>query len=56
MHYYKLGETSGPSIADSAGNANGTITGGNFGQTGPVANDPTTAVSFNGTSSSGSSP
>ena len=56
MHYYKLGEKSGPSIADSAGNANGTVSGGTFGQTGPVANDPTTAVSFNGTSDSGAIP
>ncbi|MFZ1996062.1 MAG: N,N-dimethylformamidase beta subunit family domain-containing protein [Solirubrobacteraceae bacterium] len=56
QHYYKLGEKSGPSIADSAGSANGTISGATFGQAGPVANDPTTAVSFNGTSDSGAIP
>jgi PKD repeat protein len=56
LHYYKLGEKTGPSISDSAGSANGTVTGGTFGQTGPVQNDPTTAVSFNGTSDSAAVP
>jgi PKD repeat protein len=54
LHYYKLGESSGPTIADSvSGGPSGTITGGTFGQPGAVANDPTTAISFNGTSDSG---
>ena len=58
LHYYKLGEAAGPTIADSApsGASAGTISGGTFGQPGAVAGDPTTAVSFNGTSDSGAIP
>jgi len=56
LHYYKLGEPAGPTISDSAGTANGTVTGGAFGQTGPVQGDPTTAIAFNGTSDSGAVP
>ena len=53
LHYYKLGETAGPTINDSAGHANGSITGGSFGASGPVAGDPTSAISFNGSSDAG---
>ncbi|MEO8715244.1 MAG: PKD domain-containing protein, partial [Acetobacteraceae bacterium] len=56
LHYYKLGESSGPTIADSGGSANGTTSGGTFGAPGPIAGDSTTALSFNGTSDSGSIP
>jgi PKD repeat protein len=56
LHYYKLGESAGPAIKDSAGSANGTVSGGTFGAPGAVSGDPTTAVSFNGTSDSGAIP
>ena len=56
QQYYKLGESAGPNIADSAGSANGTVSGGTFGQPGPVQGDATTSVSFNGTSDSGAIP
>ncbi len=54
--YYKLGESAGPTIHDSKGSSNGTITGGSFGLPGPVSEDPTTAIGFNGTSDSGAIP
>ncbi|HUN79482.1 MAG TPA: PKD domain-containing protein [Solirubrobacteraceae bacterium] len=56
IHYYKLGEAHGPTIADSKGSSNGTITGGTFGLPGAVQEDPTTAIGFNGTSDSGAIP
>ena len=56
LHYYEMGESAGPTIADSVGSDNGTISGGTFGQSGPVQGDPTTAISFNGTSDNGSIP
>jgi PKD repeat protein len=56
IDYYKLGEPSGPAIADSSGTNNGTISGGSFGQPGAVAEDPTTSVGFNGSSAYGSIP
>ena len=56
LHYYKLGENSGPGIADAVGSANGTVTGGTFGLPGAVKNDPTTAISFNGTNDAGQIP
>jgi PKD repeat protein len=56
IHYYKLGEAAGPTIFDSKGSSNGTITGGTFGLPGPVQEDPTTAIGFNGTSDSGAIP
>ncbi len=55
-HYYKLGEPSGPTIADSKGTSNGTIAGGTFGLPGAVAEDPTTSIGFNGTGDYGSVP
>ncbi len=56
IDYYKLGEPSGPTIADSKGSSNGTISGGAFGLPGAVVEDPTTAIGFNGTSDSGAIP
>ena len=56
LHYYKLGESAGPTIADSRGSANGTIHGGTFGLPGAVAEDPTTSIGFNGSSDYGTVP
>jgi PKD repeat protein len=56
IDYYKLGEAAGPTIFDSKGSSNGTITGGTFGLPGPVQEDPTTAIGFNGSSDSGAIP
>ncbi len=56
IDYYKLGEPSGPTIADSAGTSNGTVNGGTFGLPGAVAEDPTTSIGFNGSSDYGSIP
>jgi PKD repeat protein len=53
IDYYKLGEHTGPTISDSKGSSNGTISGGTFGLPGAVSEDPTTAIGFNGTSDSG---
>jgi hypothetical protein len=47
--YWRLGESSGPSIADSKGTATGTASAGvSFGQTGAVGGDPNTAARFDG--------
>jgi PKD repeat protein len=47
--YWRLGEASGPSIADSQGTATGTASSGvGFGQAGAVAGDPNTAARFDG--------
>jgi PKD repeat protein len=54
LDYYRLDESSGPTIADSFGLSNGTISGGTFGAAGAV--QPGTAVAFNGTSDSGTIP
>ena len=54
--YYKLGESHGPTIFDSKGSSNGTITGGTFGLPGAVQEDPTTSIGFNGSSDSGAIP
>jgi PKD repeat protein len=56
LHYYKLGEPGGPTIADSKGSSNGTIAGGTFGLPGAVSEDPTTAIGFNGSGDSGAIP
>jgi PKD repeat protein len=56
IDYYKLGEPSGPTITDSQGTSNGTISGGTFGLPGAVAEDPTTSIGFNGSSDFGSIP
>ncbi len=52
--YWRLGEASGTSAADSSGNAHaGTYTGGGltYGVSGATATDANTAATFNGTSS-----
>jgi PKD repeat protein len=54
--FYKLGESSGPTIRDSVGSSNGTISGGTFGVPGAVQGDSGTAIGFNGTSDSGAIP
>jgi PKD repeat protein len=56
IDYYKLGEPAGPTIFDSKGSSNGTINGGTFGLPGAVAEDPTTAIGFNGSSDYGKIP
>ncbi|HEY2766808.1 MAG TPA: PKD domain-containing protein [Solirubrobacteraceae bacterium] len=56
IDYYKLGEPKGPTIADSKGSSNGTISGGTFGLSGAVSEDPTTAIGFNGSGDSGAIP
>ncbi|HXA54020.1 MAG TPA: LamG-like jellyroll fold domain-containing protein, partial [Solirubrobacteraceae bacterium] len=56
IDFYKLGETAGPTIKDSVGASNGTISGGTFGLPGAVREDSGTAIGFNGTSDSGAIP
>jgi PKD repeat protein len=52
INYWRLGETSGTTLADSKGTAPATLTGGpSLGASGAVAGDSDTAVSFDGTSS-----
>lgn len=49
--YWRLGETSGITAADSKGANNGTyLNGVSLGALGAIANDPNTAATFNGTS------
>jgi N,N-dimethylformamidase beta subunit-like, C-terminal/Concanavalin A-like lectin/glucanases superfamily/PKD domain len=48
LHYYELGESSGPTVHDSKGTANGTLSGATYGVSGAVNGDPNTAVSFPG--------
>ena len=55
-HYYRLGESAGPTVSDSVGSANGSITGGKFGEPGAITGDPNTSLAFNGTSDFGSIP
>ncbi len=54
IDYYKLNESSAPTLRDSFGSSDGTATGGTFGAPGPIENS--TAVKFNGTSDSGAIP
>jgi large repetitive protein len=50
VSYWRLGEPSGTTAADSKGTNTGTYTGGyTLGQTGAIANDSNTAVLLNGT-------
>ncbi len=52
INYWRLGEASGASLADSKGTAPATLSGGpGLGIDGAVAGDSDTAVSFNGTTS-----
>jgi len=49
--YWRLGEASGAVACDSKGTNNGAYQSGTtLGQPGAIANDPDTAVAFNGTS------
>jgi YD repeat-containing protein len=49
IHYWRLGETSGNSLADSAGSSPASLVGTpTLGATGAVAGDSNTAVGFNG--------
>jgi hypothetical protein len=51
VSYWRLGESSGTVACDSAGSNSGVYqTGTTLGQPGAIANDPDTAVAFNGTS------
>jgi hypothetical protein len=51
LAYWRLGESSGTAAADAAGTYNGTyVNGPALGSPGAIANDPDTAVTFNGTS------
>jgi PKD repeat protein len=52
INYWRLGETSGTTLADSKGTAPATLTGGpTLGASGAVSGDSDTAVSFDGTAS-----
>jgi PKD repeat protein len=57
IDYWRLGEASGPALADSKGTATGTASpGATFGVTGGPAGDPSTAVRFDGSDDFGSAP
>jgi PKD repeat protein len=56
IDFYRLGEPSGPTIADSFGSSNGLVSGGTFGLPGAVQGDPSTAIGFNGSSDHGNIP
>jgi PKD repeat protein len=56
LHYYRLDESAGPTIDDAKGSANGTVSGGLFGQEGGVAGDADTAIHFNGAGDFGAVP
>ena len=56
MHYFKLGESAGPTISDGSGGPSGTVAGGTFGQPGPIQGDPSTAIGFNGSTDFGQIP
>jgi PKD repeat protein len=54
IDYYKLDEPQGPTISDSKGSSNGTITGGTFGLPGAIQKGM--ALGFDGSSDSGAIP
>jgi hypothetical protein len=56
IHYYRLDESAGPVIHDGKGAANGTVSGGEFGQEGAIVGEADTALGFNGTSDFGAIP
>jgi PKD repeat protein len=56
IHFYPLGEAAGPTIHDSKGTANGTVTGGTFGLEGAVQGEANASLGFNGTSDFGAIP
>jgi YD repeat-containing protein len=51
-HYWRMGEATGPTLADGKGTAHATVTGGTFAVPGGPLGDPNTAVRFNGSSDS----
>lgn len=56
VSYWRLGEASGTTAADSKGTNNGSYYGVSLGATGALTNDPDTAASFNGSTSKVSLP
>jgi PKD repeat protein len=52
LDYWRLGESSGTTLADAQGTADATRTGGTLGVAGALAGDPNTAMSFNGSGDS----
>ncbi len=55
--YWRLGEASGPSLADSKGTATGTAgAGASFGASGAIEGDPNTAIGFDGNDDSAKAP
>jgi hypothetical protein len=51
VSYWRMGETGGPTFADSKGTSHATATSATFGVPGGVAGDPNTAAAFDGTTS-----
>ncbi|MDX6609099.1 MAG: hypothetical protein QOF85_1024 [Solirubrobacterales bacterium] len=57
LHYWRLGEATGPTVADSVGSSTGTATGGpTFGVPGSLKGDANTAVRFDGVNDSVAAP
>jgi YD repeat-containing protein len=57
LHYWRLGEASGPTVADSAGSSLGSATGGpTFGVPGSLSGDANTALRFDGANDSVAAP
>jgi YD repeat-containing protein len=57
LHYWRMGEASGPTLADSKGTSTATATGGpTFGVPGSLKGDPNTAVRFDGVDDAASAP
>jgi PKD repeat protein len=56
VDFYRLGESSGPTIFDSLGTSNGAVSGGTFGLPGAVEGDSSTSIGFNGSTDSGAIP
>jgi YD repeat-containing protein len=48
IDYWRLGESSGSTLANSAGGPSGSKNGASFGAAGPLTLDPNTALSFDG--------
>jgi PKD repeat protein len=57
LHYWRMGEASGPALADSKGTSTATATGGpTFGVPGSLKGDPNTAVRFDGVNDAATAP
>jgi PKD repeat protein len=56
QHYWRMGELTGTSLADSRGGSPATISGASLGAPGAVPGDTDTAVSFDGAANSASAP